>query len=72
VSRATRKYYRTVLLGVAAMAALVWAAVDQFGITWEEVLDLFLVTLMVIGIVIVAAALFVGAWIGLRKLFGSD
>ena len=54
------------------MAALVWAAVDQFGISWEEVLDLFLVTLLVIGIVILAAAVSVGAWVGLRKLFGSD
>ena len=72
MSRGTRKYYRTVLLGIAAMAALVWAAVDQFGISWEEVLDLFLVTLLVIGIVILAAAVSVGAWVGLRKLFGND
>ena len=72
MSRAGRKYYRTVLLGIAAMAALVWAAVDQFGIAWEEMLDLFLVTLVVIGIVILAAALFALVWIGVRKLLGGD
>ena len=72
MNRAGRKYYRTVLLGIAALAALVWAAVDQFGISWEEMLDLFLVTLAAIGIVILAAALFALAWIGVRKLFGGD
>ena len=72
MSRAGRKYYRTVFLGIAAMAALVWAAVDQFGIAWEEILDLFLATLVAIGIVILAAALFALVWIGVRKLFGGD
>ena len=72
MSRAGRKYYRTVLLGIAAMAALVWAAVDQFGIAWEEMLDLFLVTLVVIGIVILVAALFALVWIGVRKLLRGD
>ena len=72
MSRAGRKYYRTVFLGIAAMATLVWAAVDQFGIAWEEILDLFLATLVAIGIVILAAALFALVWIGVRKLFGGD
>lgn len=72
MSRASRKYYRTLLLGVAAMAALVWTAVDQFGIPWDEIVDLFLATLMVIGLIIVAAAVSVGLWIGLRKLLGGD
>ena len=72
MNRAGRKYYRTVLLGIAALAALVWAAVDQFGISWEEMLDLFLVTLAAIGIVILAAALFALIWIGVRNLFGGD
>ena len=72
MNRAGRKYYRTVLLGIAAMAALIWAAVDQFGISWDEMLDLFLATLAAIGIVILAAALFALIWIGVRKLFGGD
>lgn len=50
------------------MAALVWAAVDQFGISWEEILQLFLGTLIVVGLVILVAGVFVGLWIGVRKL----
>ncbi|KAA1188116.1 hypothetical protein F0M18_18930 [Pseudohalioglobus sediminis] len=68
MSRASRKYYRTVLLGVAAMAALLWAAVDQFGISTEEIGRLLLATLAVVGLVIAAAAVCVGLWIGLRHL----
>ena len=68
MSKTNRRYYRTVLLGVAALAALVWVAVDQFGIPWEEMLELFLATLMVVGLFIAAAGLFVGLWLGLRRL----
>ena len=68
MNRAGRKYYRTIVLGIAAMAALVWAAVDQFGIDWEEMLGLFLVTLAVIALVIAAAAVAVGLWVVLRRL----
>jgi hypothetical protein len=71
VSKASRKYYRTILLGIAAMAALVWSAVDQFGIAWEEILQLFLTTLAVLLLVIVAAALTVGVW-QLFKRLGGD
>ena len=68
MSKASRKYYRTIVLGVAAMAALVWSAVDQFGIPWEDMLDLLLLTIAVIGATILAAAMGAGIWIGLRKL----
>ena len=71
MSKAARKYYRTILLGVAAMAALVWAAVDQFGIAWEEILQLFLATLAVLLLVIVAAAVTVGLWQMLKRLGGD-
>ncbi|MEP4147971.1 MAG: hypothetical protein ABJL54_12165 [Halioglobus sp.] len=54
------------------MAALVWSAVDQFGIPWEEMLKLLLVTVAVIALVIVLAAICVGLWVGLRKLLGKD
>ena len=72
MNRAGRKYIRTILLGVAALAALVWAAVDQFGVAWNEMLDLFLATLVVIGLVILTAALFALVWIGVRKLVSRD
>lgn len=72
LGKATRKYYRTLFLGVAAMAALVWSAVDQFGIPWEEMLKLLLVTVAVIALVILVAAICVGLWVGLRKLLGKE
>lgn len=68
MSRAGRRYYRTIILGVAALASLVWVAVDQFGLSWDEMLELFLGTLMLVGAVIAVAGLFVGAWLGIRKL----
>lgn len=54
------------------MAALVWSAVDQFGIPWEEMLDLLLVTVVVIALVIALSAACVGLWLGLRKLLDKD
>ena len=68
LGKASRKYYRTIVLGVAALAALVWSAVDQFGIPWEAMLDLLLLTVAVIGATILSAAMGAGLWIGLRKL----
>lgn len=68
MSKATRRYYRTILLGVAAMAALVWSAVDQFGIPWEDMLDLFLGTLLVVVLAIAFSALLALLWAGVRKL----
>jgi peptidoglycan biosynthesis protein MviN/MurJ (putative lipid II flippase) len=72
LGKASRKYYRTILLGVAAMACLVWAAVDQFGVPWTDILDLLLATLLLLGMVIVSAALVVGLWVGLRRLVRRD
>lgn len=68
MSKANRRYLRTILLGTAALGSLVWVAVDQFGIPWEEMLELFLGIVLAVGLVIAAAGLFVGAWLGLRKL----
>ena len=62
------RYYRTIFLGVAALATLVWAAVDQFGLSWQEMYELFLSILSVVGVVILVAALTAAAWIGLRHL----
>ena len=68
MNRARRRYLRTTLLGVAAMAALIWSAVDQFGISWEEVWRLFLGTLVGLLLVIAAAALVALCWVGIRQL----
>ena len=72
MGKATRKYYRTIILGIAAMGALVWAAVDQFGIPWEDMLDLLLVTLALVSVVIVAAAAVVGLWLGLSRILRKE
>ncbi len=72
MGKPSRKYYRTIFLGVAAMAALIWSAVDQFGIPWEDMLNLMLVTVAVLAIVIVAAAAAVALWLGLRRLLHKE
>ena len=55
MSKAQRRYVRTIILGVLAMAALVWAAVEQFGIPLREIGELFLATVIGVGLVIGAA-----------------
>lgn len=68
MSRAGLRFYRTILLGCAAMAALVWMAVDQFDITRQEIGELFLGSLLVLVMVIAAAAGAALLWVLLRKL----
>jgi len=70
VNRARRRYYRTIFLGLAAMATLIWAAVDQFDIAAREMLRLFLVTVAAVGVVIVLSAVTAAIWIGLRRWLG--
>ncbi len=74
MARKNRRYLRTLLLGIAAMGTLVWAAIEQFDIPPEEMLELFLASLLVLGVVIVAAAVVVALWQGLRYLLnrGGD
>ncbi|CAA0088665.1 Uncharacterised protein [Halioglobus japonicus] len=74
MSKASRRFHRTLLLGLAALAALVWVAVEQFGIARQDMVDLLLGTLMIAGGAIALAALCAVIWIGLRKLLqrGSD
>ncbi len=65
---AKRRYLRTIFLGIAAMGTLVWAAIDQFDIPAEEMLDLFLLAALAIFVVIVAAGVTVAVWQGLKYL----
>jgi hypothetical protein len=67
VTKANKKYLRTLILGVLAMGGLVWTAMDQFDIPGEVMLDLFLATAMWAGLVILAAGLAVALLVGLRK-----
>jgi hypothetical protein len=50
------------------MAALVWAAMDQFGISRREMGELFLGTVVVVALIIGAAGLVAALWMGLRRL----
>ena len=54
------------------MAALVWSAVDQFGIEPREMLELFLSTVIVLVAAILSAALAAAIWVGLRRLLGNS
>ena len=67
-----RRYYRTIFLGLAAMATLVWAAMDQFGISRREMTDLFLGAVLAVTVVIAAAAVVAVAWVVLRRLLSRS
>lgn len=67
MSKSSRRFYRTIVIGLAAMGVLIWAAVDQFGISRQEMTGLFLGTLWIVAGTISFAALFSGLWIGVRK-----
>lgn len=66
--KANRRFYRTLFLGLVALGVLVWSAIEQFGIAWQQMVDLLMGTLMVAGGMIVLAALCVMISIGVRKL----
>lgn len=72
MSRANRRFYRSIALGVAAMAALVWAAMDQFGISRRDIGELLLGILLAAAGIIVLAGVCAAAWIGLRSLLRGD
>ncbi len=66
--KSLKRYYRTVILGIMAMAALVWVAMDQFDIPREDMAELLLITVLVAVAIILCAAATVLLWVGLRKL----
>lgn len=68
MNKSNRRYYRTIVLGLAAMGALVWVALEQFDIPREDFLELLLGTLVAMLLVIGLAAVIAALWIGLRKL----
>ncbi len=68
MSKANRRYIRTIILAILAMSSLIWAAIDQFGISPQVMLDLFLATAIGAGGIIVAAGIIVAVGIGLKQL----
>ena len=71
MSRASRRYYRTVLLGVAALGGLVWSAHVQFDIPLRDIAELSLGATVAVLLVILAAGVCVALALGLRKLFST-
>ena len=72
MTRAGRRYWRTIILGVLALGALVWMAVDQFEVPLGEIGELALGTVLAVMLVIGAAGLFVALWIAVRRLLHRD
>ncbi|MFU8763268.1 MAG: hypothetical protein ACNA7T_02030 [Haliea sp.] len=72
MSKRKRRYVRTIILGVLAMGALVWGAVDTFGVPLEQLWALFLQTLAVLAVLMLAAAAVAALWSLLRQLLKRD
>ena len=72
MSRANSRYRRSIFIGVAALASLVWVATDQFGIPPENIAWMFVYILAAVCCVIAFAAIVAGLWIYLRKLLNRD
>ncbi len=63
---------RTLLLGIAAMAVLLWGAVSQFDIPREQLVDSLVAMLLVLLAVITLAALSVALWVSVRRLLNRE
>lgn len=50
------------------MGTLLWAAVDQFEISPAVLQELFLVAVLGVVLIVLAAAVTILAWLGLRRL----
>lgn len=72
MSKRRRRYVRTIILGVIAMGVLVWGAVDTFEVPPEQLWTLFLQTLAVLALLMLAAAAVAGLWVLLRQLLKRD
>ena len=72
MSRATRRFHRTLFLAIAAMGALVWVVVDQFDISGDELVVLITGAVMVVGAIIVCGAILAGVWVALKKFADDD
>lgn len=70
MNRATRRYYRSLFLILAALGVLVWVTLDQFDVPLKDAMALVLGTVSVVAVTIVFAALVAGLWIALRKWMG--
>lgn len=72
MSKANRRFIRTVILAVLGMSSLIWVAIDQFALSPDEMLNLFYATAIGAGIIIGFAAVVVTLLNVLRKLRGKQ
>lgn len=68
MSKANRRFIRTVILAVLAMSSLIWVAIDQFGLSPDEMLGLFYAIAIGAGVIIGFAAIGVTLLNMLRRL----
>ncbi len=68
MSRRDKRFVRKLLMVIAAMAALVWVAMDQFGIAPSVIGELLLGVLLAVAVVIGAAAIAMLLWLSLRRI----
>ena len=64
-----RRFIRTVLLGVAALGTLLWAAVTQVGVPVERLWSQLLATLLALLLVMAAAVAGLLALLAARRLW---
>ncbi|MEQ9462209.1 MAG: hypothetical protein RJQ10_00990 [Haliea sp.] len=72
MTKRRRRHVRTIVLGVLAMGALVWGAVDTFEVPVERLWALFLQTLAAVAVLILSAAVTAALWVLLRRLLRRD
>ena len=71
-SRANARFRRSIILGVLALASLVWVATDQFGISPQDMAWLLVYILVGMLAIIFTAGITVALWLGVRKLLQRD
>lgn len=67
-----RRFWRTGLIGLLALATMVWAAVEQFDVPAREMWEHFLGSVLVVVLVILVSGLALALWLGLRRLLRRD
>jgi hypothetical protein len=72
MSKANRRYLRSILMLVAAMGVMIWSAVDLFSIPIADMRALFIGTAVGVGAVIVTAAVILILVMALRRLITKN
>ena len=71
MSKASRRFNRTLVLIVLSLAVLIWAAIRSFDISPEDMLTFLVGVMWVVAGVILLAGLCAALWVTLRRLFSG-